>query len=69
MRKVWTAPVGFGGNCRIVGVPGRNRAGEETRAEHRDDNETQKVGSLVAVVKRFLQYPRVIATLERVSSA
>jgi hypothetical protein len=20
MRKVWTAPVGFGGNCRIVGV-------------------------------------------------
>jgi hypothetical protein len=48
---------------------GRNRAGKETRAEHRDDNETQKVGSLVAVVKRFLQYPRVIAMLERVSSA
>src|SRR6266513_6132701 len=48
---------------------GRNRAGKETRAEHRDDNEPQKVGSLVAVVKRFLQYPRVIATLERVSSA
>ena len=20
MRKVWTAPVGFAGNCRIVGV-------------------------------------------------
>jgi hypothetical protein len=20
MRKVWTGPVGFGGNCRIVGV-------------------------------------------------
>jgi hypothetical protein len=48
---------------------GRNRAGKETRAEHRDDNETQKVGSLVAVVKRFLQYPRIVATLERVFSA
>ena len=47
---------------------GRNRAGKETRAEHRDDNETQKVGSLVAVsndfcntrelLQRLSQYPR-----------
>ena len=57
MRKVWTAPLGFAGNCRIVGKLDEIGLGKRREPSIATVTKRTQSGKQAAVVKRFLQRP------------